>query len=411
MNNYLSHIKYFNKNVINIILFTFVFNIGNSIFNVIYNIYLLKIGFNEETIGKIISAGSLGIVIFSFLAIFFISKLGYKRYLIFSILLAIIFNMLRIFIVNPEYLYWISILSSGLMFSMSVSIYPLIMGAAKKESITYAFGVNFFSSWSALTIGNLLGGYLPKLFNSYRISLLTSYRLTLIIGTSLILLGLINALKLKITSSHKSQYLNLSKLIKTLKDKKDNKIIYEYLLTAFIIGLAAGLFVPFFNVILKNKFNMDSGSIGAIMALSQIITAFAGFVGPLMSEKMGRVKTVTILNLLSVPFLIIMGITNIVILFLISFLLRNTFINMGEPISSSFILSNIKDDKKIILNSMVSVAFQLGWFIQAPIAGNLMMKFGYSFVFYLAAGIYLLRIVLYYSFFKNADIAAKEILN
>ncbi len=408
MRTYLKHIKNFDKNVLYTILFSFIFNIANSIFNVIYNLYLLKLNFDEKSIGSIISGASFGIIIFSFLAIFLASKLGYKKHLLISVVIATIFNFLRVFITFPTELYWLNFLASGMMFSMSVLVYPLIIGAAKKESLTYAFGLNFFASWTALTLGNLIGGYLPNLYGIFSFSTLNAYKMTLITGSLVMLLALFPVLKLNINKEHKAQYLTFSRLKNFFKDKQDHKIMYEYFFTALIIGLAAGLFVPFFNVILKNKFNMNSSTIGIVMAISQIITAFGGIVGPLISEKLGRVQTVVLLNLLSLPFLLIMGFTNTIMIFLGAFLLRNVFINMGEPVSSSFILSNIHDDKKIILNSLVSVFFQLGWFIQAPIAGNLMMNYGYSFVFFLAASIYLIRIVFYYFFFRNADKSAKE---
>ena len=402
MKNYIEHIKSFDSNVKNTIIFSFFFNLANAVFNVIYNLYLLKMNFNEESIGKIISAGSLGVIIFSFLSIFFASKLGYKKHMIIFLIFSSIFNLSRILIIN-QYLYWLNVLASGTIFSMSVLVYPLIIGSAKKESLTYAFGLNFFVSWLALTIGNLIGGYLPEIFKILTFNTIFSYRATLVMGTMFMTLSIIPITKLKISANHKSQYLSIEKITKIFKDKEDLKIMERYFIISFVIGLAAGLFVPFFNVILKATFNMNSGNIGIIMAISQILTAIGGIIGPLIAEKIGRVKTVVLLNMISIPFLIIMALTDITAVFLTSFLLRNIFMNMGEPVSSSFILSNIKDDKKIVLNSLVSVFFQLGWFIQAPIAGNFMIRFGYSFVFILAASIYSVRALLYYVFFKNSD--------
>ncbi len=410
MKNYLEHIKNFDGNIINIIIFSFVFNFANSIFGVIYNLYLLQINFNDASIGNVISGGSLGIIIFSMIAIILSSKIGYKRHLAVSIISAVSLNLMKIYIISPIYLYWINFLASGIMFSMSVVVYPIIIGTAKKESLTYAFGLNFFASWIALTLGNLAGGYLPNIVLMFTSSIIDAYRITLISGTLLLLAALIPVSKIKMGEKHEAQYLNIKKLSSILNDKKDLKLMIEYFTIAFIIGLAAGLFVPFFNVILKNKFNMNSATIGIIMAVSQAITAFGGFAGPLIAEKIGRVNTVVLLNLLSLPFLMIMGFANVTVIFLSAFFMRNAFMNMGEPISSGFILSSIKDDKKIILNSMVNVFFQLGWFIQAPIAGKLMLKYGYSFVFFIATGIYFIRAIVYYYFFKNEDETSKKII-
>ncbi|MCB5942970.1 MFS transporter, partial [bacterium 210820-DFI.6.52] len=72
----------------------------------------------------------------------------------------------------------------------------------------------------------------------------------------------------------------------------------------FLIGIGAGIIVPFFSVYLKYSMDIGDNIVGTILSKSQFGCIIGGMIIPFMSNKVGKVKSVIICQLLSIPFLL-----------------------------------------------------------------------------------------------------------
>src|SRR5699024_1918102 len=93
------------------------------------------------------------------------------------------------------------------------------------------------------------------------------------------------------------------------KNKIGLKIIALFAVAQLIIGTGSGLVIPYLNLYFADRFDASTSVIGIIIALGQGATAVAMFIGPMVVKRLGEVRAVVILQLLSLPFLLLTAFT------------------------------------------------------------------------------------------------------
>ena len=80
--------------------------------------------------------------------------------------------------------------------------------------------------------------------------------------------------------------------------------IVRYVAPYFLALLGAGLAAPFFNVLFKSRFGVDDRQLGFALGTSRLISRGTALLGPLIGERVGQVRSMTLFGLISVPFLL-----------------------------------------------------------------------------------------------------------
>src|SRR5439155_24668226 len=75
-----------------------------------------------------------------------------------------------------------------------------------------------------------------------------------------------------------------------------------------LIGAGAGLVIPFMNLYFAERFHCSSAQIGTFFSVAQVCTAAAALLGPALARRFGKLRTAVIAQLLSLPFLLTLGI-------------------------------------------------------------------------------------------------------
>src|SRR5699024_5849598 len=114
----------------------------------------------------------------------------------------------------------------------------------------------------------------------------------------------------------------------------------------------SGLVIPYLNLYFADRFDASTSVIGIIIALGQGATAVAMFIGPMVVKRLGEVRAVVILQLLSLPFLLLTAFTTNLLLASIGFLFRQALMNAGNPIQSSLMMAKVDDSMKGLANSV-----------------------------------------------------------
>lgn len=172
-----------------------------------------------------------------------------------------------------------------------------------------------------------------------------------------------------------------------------------------IIGTGSGLVIPYLNLYFADRFDASTSVIGLIIALGQAATAVAMFIGPLVVKRIGEVRAVVTLQLLSLPFLLLTAFTTSILLASIGFLFRQALMNAGNPIQSSLMMSKVDDSVKGLANSVNQMVFQLGWAFMGPISTGIVLQYGsywgYANVFTITAGLYLVGSLYFFIVFRS----------
>jgi predicted MFS family arabinose efflux permease len=108
-------------------------------------------------------------------------------------------------------------------------------------------------------------------------------------------------------------------------------------------------------------------------------------------------------QLLSVPFMVLLGVSSFFPLVAAAFFLRSGLMNMNQPLTSHFAMEVVSKRDHAVTNSLLSLSWFVAWSISADIGGAMIERYGYTPPLLIAAGLYVLASGLYWFFFKDVE--------
>jgi len=173
----------------------------------------------------------------------------------------------------------------------------------------------------------------------------------------------------------------------------------KLVIPGFLVGMGAGLTIPYLNLYFKNVFGMSDAGIGAAVAAGQIAT-FAGMAaGPAIAKRLGKPRAVFWTQMLSVPLILVLGWVRALPLAILAYLARQVLMNMSTPIQDNFSLELVPPERQSLMNAVKMLSWTGSWTIAARISGDLIYRKGFSTSFILTATLYALSTLFYRVFF------------
>ncbi|MEH7524101.1 MFS transporter [Bacillus sp. JJ1503] len=408
-----SQIKGYNHNIRQAIWANVYTQIGFGIFMVIYNFYIRELGFTERLNGQVISMTALATALILVPAGIMSDRMGRKKAMLFGATATGIVLLFRGVIEIQSLLLLFAFLTGITSAFLQVSLIPWLAENSKSEQRVHLFSMHFAVMTGANVIGNLSGGILTDLFSFFTTSL-TSIRITLIIGGIFFLIGVLPITRFKETSSSTAKIQEKQTTYKKKFYKSDGfKMIGLFAIAQLLIGIGAGLVIPYLNLYFADRFSASNSAIGFIISMGQAATAVAMIIGPIVVRKVGEVKAVVILQLMSLPFLLLTAYTENLLLAALGFLFRQALMNAGNPIQMSLMMSKVGDSYKGLANSVNQMVFNLGWATMGPVSTGIVIKYGsywgYALVFSITASLYLVGSIYFYLVFKNHNKTKKAV--
>jgi predicted MFS family arabinose efflux permease len=172
-------------------------------------------------------------------------------------------------------------------------------------------------------------------------------------------------------------------------------------LPAALIGLGAGLIIPFLNLYFRDRFGLTPAGIGALFSVMQGFMVAGNLFGPAVSRRLGLVRGVVLTQLASVPFMVALALSTSFPVVVASFFLRGGLMNMNQPLTTHFAMEVVPEREHAITNSLLSLSWFVAWSLSADIGGSLIERRGYTEPLLLAALLYAFASVLYWLFFHR----------
>jgi MFS family permease len=407
--DWIAQFQVFNRNIKLSFMMNIFTQVGMGIFMVIYNFYIRDLGFTEAVNGQVIAMGSLATAIILVPAGLISDRFGRKKVIFFGIILSSAILLFRSIIFQQHLLVTMAFLGGLTIAFFQVSSVPWLAENSAPEQRVNLFSMHFALMTAANVVGSLLGGILTDLFSLF-VSDLNSIRITLIIGTFIFSIGALPATKFQ--ENPKTLKKNTDKDSKWNWKSEGIKIVVLFAFANLLIGFGSGLVIPYLNLYFADRFKASTSSIGIIISLGQAATALAMFIGPLFVKKVGEVKAVVILQLFSLPFLLLTAYTEHFFLAIIGFLFRQALMNAGNPIQTSLMMSKVDDSMKGLANSINQMIFNLGWALMGPVSTGIVVEYGsywgYAYVFSITATLYLIGSIYFFTVFKGISISKNK---
>jgi predicted MFS family arabinose efflux permease len=391
LRNYLANLHLFSRNARLFLIATFFWGMGFSGFMLLFNLYLKEIGFSESNIGNIISATTLGTVLMAIPASFLLRRVAIKPLLLLSAPIAVFSYLIQVTSIQYTVL-----LASGFTAGLAavfsrVAAAPFFMRNSTPKERPYLFSMQFALMLFAGVIGNTLSGFLPGIIERTGMVPYLTYRYTLMIFSALVLVSIVPV-----------SFIKQKPPRRLMKMKTHSgRIIANLFVPNLIVGIGAGLSIPFLNLYFRDVFNTPPHVIGIFYGLQQSLMILGLLVAPVIAERIGKIRTVVISQIISIPFLIILGITTHLGLAVLSFLARATFMNMAQPLYTNFAMEKVHHEDQPLTNALLTIAFTAGWGVSANFGGYLIEHFGYTYPFLATSIFYLVSTAITFCLFRD----------
>jgi len=386
---------------------TFLNGFALGIWTVLFNLYLLDLGFREDFIGYMFLLSGLVAGLAAFPVGIVCDKIGRKKSLLTGVMAGSVFNAILVCTSNPIPLLTVSLFGGfGGLFSVILWVVgpPFMMENSEPEERTHLFSINLATFFLSNMAGSFAGGFLPEVFGSLLgvgNESVMAYRVTLTLSVVFLFLSFLPYFAIKERQYQKNNATMASRF--SLKAIQSRAIIGKLVLTTGLIGLGAGLIVPFFNVFFKNKLQATPERIGIIFALGNVMTAVGIVLAPVVSGRLGKVRAVVLTQLSSIPFIFGIAFSPSLGFAAVSYLARGALMVMGVPIYQNLAMEVVQTEERATTSGFTTMADRIPRAVGSSIAGQMMTQGSYVLPYMITSAFYFFGSTLFLTFFRKAE--------
>jgi len=423
--------KHWHRNVRLFFMANLFFQFGSGIFSVLYNLYIQSLGYSESMNGTIVSMQSLATAL-TFIPIGFLGdRMSRKNILIVGALFSAVACIWRAYATTEVGLELLAVLAGLVASVFPVIAIPFLADNVPKEERLQLFSYHFSFVLAAQVLGSVSGGALADGLERIGWSAVDSLQTTLMVGGVLSLAAFIPLLLLKeqpksideadaaetpatteaAPAAETSVAANepdaaFAKPAPSFANRKAEwKTIGMFTFVQLLIGIGSGLVVPYLNLYFHSRFNVSMTAIGLLISLGQVMTIISMLIGPSLVKRVGPVRAVVTFQILSLPFLLLTGFTNLLIVASISFLFRQALMNAANPIHSTIVVDRVSSSMRGLANSFTQTAFMMGWASMGTVQSYLVITYGnywgYAIAFCMTGALYVTAALLYLFMFRE----------
>ncbi|MDW8329488.1 MAG: MFS transporter, partial [Candidatus Bipolaricaulota bacterium] len=390
---YVERLRAFSAPAKRFLLANVLVSLGSSLFSLFFNIYVLQLGHKQDFIGLLAALPPLAVALCSVPAGAWGDRVGHRRALLWGGILVALGMLGAVVFAQPIVLI-VSMVLTGMGSALwQVVSAPFMVEESREHERTHLFSVQFALTTASGFFGSLLGGALAPFFaqmtgGSSQNALV--YQLTLTVAVALALLGLLPLLGLpRLEGEQHRERKNLRPRLNT-----PYALLLKLLLPHLLLGLGAGLFIPFLNVFFKLHFHVSDGTLGVLFAGGALTMALASLMAPPLAHRLGKVSAMVWTQALSIPFLIALGFVPVLEVAVVSFLLRGALMPMSAPIYSLFLMDQVSPQDRATVSGWSTLGWNLCFAVSAWLSGHLQVSWGFPTIFVVVCLIYGASILL-----------------
>jgi MFS family permease len=415
--DYIRIITGFHVNVKLLLLRTFLISLYTGIYGIIFNLYVLNMGFHTDFLGLLLAVNLLASSVTSIPAGILCDRFDKKKLLMISGAMTLAVTI-PLYITNSPYLMLALSAMGGIFWSVSaVAVTPLLAEHCHADDNVHIFSTNASLGWIASVLGCAMGGFIPLAWAS-AFGASSSYRLTLLTSVALLASGLVIVTLLKNKDirktgkdlvnrsrsiSVKGTSMSLADHLRSLKKIRVSQDVLKFTVTSITFGIASGMIVPYFNVYFTKVLKVGVMEIGLASAIAGGVMIIGLMATPYLTSKIGKVRSAVLTKILSAPFLILMALTTNFVMAAGAYVAYMFLINMAGPATTSFQMELIKPREQGFAVGMMSTGSYVAISASTYVSGLLIAHGNYMIPFMGTCLAYLVTAALLYHYFKDCE--------
>jgi MFS family permease len=368
--------------------------LANGIFNVVFQLYLVSLGFNSVAIGSIFMMNEIVRTLLTIPMGILADRYSRKKIALFGILPGSLFLIILISTKSLK-VFRLAFLLLGLCNAAGVVWSPMFSSFFTREDMDRAFGLSGFLNIIGLSLGSLTGLVPPILVARYGFSLQSSYWTAMVLAAGFWAFSwTFSILSLRGVVEPKSQggyKFNL----------KSKGVLARFCFLYLIGNLGGGVFFNLFPFYVNEKFGVESDGLGTLYFVSNFVQAGANIIAARISNKLGTLKTIVTTIGLCVPFYLMIPLVPSFTWLSVFYIIRLGIRSTANPLINSLFMKTLHEEEKSTANSILVTASS-GIFTVTPwLGGQLMEQVSLDFPAYLGSGLYIIHSAAYYFLLRN----------
>lgn len=380
---------------------------ATSISGLFFNLYIDSLGMSRDFLGTLQALSPLVTLFLALPSGLLADRIGRKPALLLgragSACVLILFTLT----VSP-----VAMVGLHLVRAIFDFLYQVTAGAFMVESSSAEERMTLFSAGYGLpalvgAAGYFVGGYLPGLFSLLLgLGRVSAYRATLWTVAALELLCLLPlgalAGRPRAETGGREALPEAPRAVRQ-ELRAQAPFLRRYLATIAIAYLGAALVIPYLNLFFRDRFHLPDATLGWVFAVSQGVTGLLIALAPLVADRWGRIRGMTLTGLASIPLVLVIGFAPWPAVAVGAFWLRAGLMRIGNPLYDAFYLEHFSPRTRATASSLNQMAFNIGWALGSRLSGRVQDRYGYAPLFFGTALFYLLFLGLAYRFFARED--------
>ncbi len=381
-------LREFNRNVQSFFLYGISINAGMALFSLLYNLYLLRLSYQEDFIGQVASMAPLATGLLALPIGVLSDRFGRKPFLVASGLLLAASQLGLCLTTSPAALLAFSFVGGVATAFIWVNHVPFLSDNAHASRRAEALVI-----WSALQVVvrmllSLAGGFMPGVMG-YFIGTSTDmpepFRYSLLLGALCSLVSVLPLLRIRSQAGHQqSDDERRDSLAPEAPGVAPWRVFAGIAALSGTRGFSMGLTYPFFNVFFEEELHIGPVAIGAIFFLSQLVGLPATFSAPALVRKFGATLTILPARAVGGGALGVMGTFISLPVAVPMFLLARASEVIDNPSDQHFSTQVLPRRYWARIQGVRVCGFQLLNFVGSLLGGVLILDYGYAAAFGLA---------------------------
>lgn len=398
---YVGKVRLFSRNAWLYLLFLFCYSTSFGIFLVALGLYVLRLGYDESLVGSIELAAMLLGAAICLPGGPLVDKFGAKHAMLGAAGLVALGRLGLAASTDSSVMIIAAMLLGAGMAIHWIASDVLLSGSSTERPLLFSLRFATFSS--AMVVGSILGGILPGVFGV----LLhidgaspEAYRITLAVAAAISVLGTI---PLFLVSNPPA--INLSNRPPGLLGYRMRQplLMAKMVLPQALLSMSMAAFFPFLSIFFRYHLGAATEQVGVVIAGGAIASTVAALLAPKLVDRIGKVRTVTFLQVVGFPFLLLTGYTQILGIAMVAFWLSRALVASSYPVMATFVMEIVDVDERGRASALMNLFWNIGWAISAWGAGMIMSFGHYSIPYLLSALLLALGSASWYGFLHKRE--------
>ena len=368
---------------------------------VLLNLYLDALGLGPAFMGLSFSVFSLAVGLASLPAGFLADMIGGRRLMVAGELILGLSLFGQVTTTSPNVILLYSLMGGLGTALISVASQPYLAQITNDRERQQVFSLSYSIFLGMGVVGNLVAALAKTIAPS--LDPATAYRLVLVSA------ALLNFIAATILSRQEDVVFEGKR--GKVGDGAEARLSTDVIKTIasfgwfrFIVGLGAGLSIPFFNIYFKSRFGLSTFWIGVVFGIQSIVAALFAFHGPRVTAWLGRVKGISFLQAASLPFLFLLAFSPFVYFAVFAFWARACLMRTSTPLYRSYVMDRVGPSFRGRAASVYTTLWHWAHAIGAWVSGRMIEKTDFTLSFCLTAAVYACAALwLYWSFAKDEE--------